>query len=94
MKNIPQVKIGNEVYDIKDTTAREHLVEVSGTKPTSVDNRLWIKDEQNTYTVPTYDEFESVASRIPSAPTSAGTYVLKASVSGGRATYGWERISG
>ena len=56
MPNIPTVKVGNTVYDIKDVTAREHLVEVSQTRPISVDNKLWIQEEQHTYEIPTMDD--------------------------------------
>lgn len=60
MPNIPSIKIGNTTYNVKDTTAREHLVEVSTTQPSSPDNRLWIKDAGNEYEIPTYEEFSEV----------------------------------
>lgn len=63
-KSIPEVKIGNEVYQIKDRTAREHLVEVSTTQPTSEDNKLWIKNQEAEYEVPTIDELNDLKSAI------------------------------
>lgn len=63
-KSIPEVKIGNEVYQVKDRTAREHLVEVSQTQPTSEDNKLWIKNQEAEYEVPTIDEFNDLKSAM------------------------------
>ena len=60
MPNIPSIKIGNTVYNVKDAVAREHLVEVSNSQPSSPDNKLWIKDDQNEYVIPTYDEFSEL----------------------------------
>lgn len=65
-KSIPEVKIGNEVYELKDRTAREHLVEVSTTQPSDENNRLWIKDQEAEYEVPTIDEFDSLKSALNS----------------------------
>lgn len=62
MPNIPSIKIGNTTYKVKDEVAREHLVEVSDTQPSSTDNRLWIKDAGNEYLVPTYEEFSNLNS--------------------------------
>lgn len=64
MPNIPSIKIGNTNYDIKDTTAREHLIEVSTTPPSSTENRLWIKNAENEYQVPTYEEFSNLKSAL------------------------------
>lgn len=92
-KNIPAVTIGNETYEIKDLTAREHLVEVKpgNTPPTSPDNKLWIKDEQRTFEVPTMEEFnEQNKRRLPIAPTTNGVYRLKCTVNNGTVTYTWE----
>lgn len=63
-KSIPEVKIGNEVYELKDRTAREHLVEVSTTQPSDENNRLWIKDQEAEYEVPTIDEFNDLKSAL------------------------------
>lgn len=65
-KSIPQVKIGNEIYDIKDKTAREHLIEVKegNVPPTSPDNKLWIKGQDAEYLVPTYDEHNELKSAL------------------------------
>lgn len=63
-KSIPEVKIGNEVYQIKDRTAREHLVEVSETQPESEDNKLWIKNQEEEYEVPTIGEFNDLKSAL------------------------------
>lgn len=65
-KSIPEVKIGNETYEIKDRTAREHLVEIKDgtTPPESPDNRLWIKPRENSYLVPEYSEFEELAETV------------------------------
>lgn len=65
MPNIPSIKIGNTTYKVKDEVAREHLVEVSNTQPSSPDNRLWIKNAENEYQIPTYEEFEKVNSAFP-----------------------------
>ena len=65
-KSIPEVKIGNEIYQIKDRTAREHLVEVSPTQPTSEDNKLWIKDQEEEYEVPTTEEFNNFKNGVNS----------------------------
>ena len=67
-KSIPEVKIGNEVYQIKDRTAREHLVEVSETQPESEDNKLWIKNQEAEYEIPTMDEFDDLKSAIKGVP--------------------------
>ena len=99
MPNIPSVQVGNTVYDIKDVTAREHLVEVSQTRPTSVDNKLWIQGEHETYNVPTVEElngkivFLSGEASINVPANSANTYLIDiSSPSGGyvlkMATYG------
>lgn len=69
-KVIPEITVGNQTYKLMDETAREHLVEVKSTTPTSEDNRLWIKEmsaaeeEANTYEVPTIDEFNDLKSAI------------------------------
>lgn len=65
-KSIPQVKIGNEIYDIKDKTAREHLIEMKpgNVPPTSPDNKLWIKGQDAEYLVPTYDEHNELKSAL------------------------------
>lgn len=69
-KVIPEITVGNQTYKLMDETAREHLVEVKSTTPTSEDNRLWIKEmsaaeeEANTYEVPTIDEFNDLKSAM------------------------------
>ena len=45
-KNIPALKIGNDVYEMKDLTAREHMIEVRDTKPDSDDNKVWIRESK------------------------------------------------
>lgn len=92
-KSIPVVTIGNETYEIKDLTAREHLVEVKpgNTPPASPDNKLWIKNEVHTYEVPTMEEFNAQKKRLlPEAPTVNGTYRLKCTVINGTVKYTWE----
>lgn len=92
-KCIPAVTIGNETYEIKDLTAREHLVEVKpgSTPPTSPDNKLWIKNEVHAYEVPTMEEFNAQKKRLlPAAPTTNGVYRLKCTVNNGTITYEWE----
>lgn len=64
MPNIPSIKIGNTTYKVKDEVAREHLIEVSNTQPSSTDNRLWIKNAENEYQVPTYEEFSDLKSAL------------------------------
>lgn len=99
MPNIPSIKIGNTTYNVKDTTAREHLVEVSTTQPSSPDNRLWIKDAENEYEIPTYEEFSALQSEVaqkavlPVYPSTDGTYILKAIISNGTAVLSWEAQS-
>lgn len=69
-KVIPEITVGNQTYKLMDETAREHLVEVKSTTPTSEDNRLWIKEmsaaeeEANTYEVPTIDEFNDLKTTL------------------------------
>lgn len=92
-KNIPAVTIGNETYEIKDTTAREHLVEVKPghTPPTSPDNKLWIKDETHVYEVPTMEDLNALNKKLlPTAPTTNGIYRLKCTVNNGTVVYTWE----
>ena len=62
--SIPKVKVGNEIFDVKDLTAREHLVEVNENQPSSPDNKLWIKEMENDYLVPEYAEFEAVRETV------------------------------
>lgn len=57
-KNIPYMRVGNEIFEIKDLTAREHLVEVRDSQPTSPDNKVWIKETEEEVQVPTYKEFQ------------------------------------
>ena len=61
-KSISEAEIENEIYEIKDRTAREHLIEVKGgdVPPESEDNRLWIKPMTGKYVVPDYQEFIDV----------------------------------
>lgn len=54
-KNIPAIKIGNDVYEIKDLAAREHMIEVRDTQPDSDDNKIWIKSGE---------EAKKIATRI------------------------------
>ena len=56
-KSIPSVKIGNTTYEIKDLTARQHLIEVNNSQPTSPDNQLWIREQEDEFRVPTYEEY-------------------------------------
>lgn len=64
MPNIPSIRIGNTTYSVKDTVAREHLIEVSDTQPSSSDNRLWIKNAENEFQIPTYREFSNLVSEV------------------------------
>lgn len=66
MPNMSQMTIGNVTYDLKDTEGRAHVVEVSNTKPVHEDNKIWIKDQENEYVVPSYDEFEDLKQTITS----------------------------
>lgn len=59
-KSIPSLKIGNQVFEIKDLTARRHLIEVRNDQPTSEDNQLWIKEQEEEYQVPTYAEYTAL----------------------------------
>ena len=59
-KSIPEVKIGNETFEIKDLTAREHLIEAKNEQPIDENNKLWIKSVEHTFKVPDYEEFEAV----------------------------------
>ena len=63
-KNIPEIQIGNEIYEIRDATAREHMIEARDDQPTSEDNKLWIKSMEHTYLVPEYEEFEEVRNTV------------------------------
>lgn len=47
VKNIPAIKVGNEIYELKDLTAREHLFEVrpANDPPTSEDNKIWVHEQ-------------------------------------------------
>ena len=63
-KSIPSLKIGNEVFEIKDLTARQHLIEVNNSQPTSPDNQLWIKEQEEEYRVPTYEEFTELQNMV------------------------------
>lgn len=63
-KSIPSLKIGNEVFEIKDLTARRHLIEVNNSQPTSPDNQLWIKEQEEEYRVPTYEEFTELQNMV------------------------------
>ena len=60
VKSIPQIKVGNDVFDIKDTTCRDHLIEAKNEQPTDENNKLWIKSVEKTFKVPDYEEFEAV----------------------------------
>lgn len=56
-------KDGN-IYGVMDSEARD-AIKVSATQPQEESNKLWIKENaEEEYTVPTYDEFESVKSAI------------------------------
>lgn len=66
MPNMSQMTIGNVTYDLKDTEGRAHVVEVSNTKPVHEDNKIWIKDQENEYVVPSYDEFEDLEAALSS----------------------------
>ena len=59
-KSITEVKIGNETFEIKDLTAREHLIEAKNEQPIDENNKFWIKSLENTFKVPDYEEFEAV----------------------------------
>lgn len=61
---INEIKIGNTRHPIEDTTAREHLVEVGSTQPVSEANKLWIKNQEQEYEVPTMTEFNNLMSAI------------------------------
>lgn len=65
-KSIPELEVGNEIYQIKDRTAREHLIEIDQTQPTSEDNKLWIKNQEEEYEIPTMDEFNSFKNNVNS----------------------------
>lgn len=60
MKSISRIKVGNEVFDVKDITARQHLVEVQNDQPTSEDNKIWIRETAEEVQVPTYQEFSEL----------------------------------
>lgn len=47
VKSIPAIKVGNEIYELKDLTAREHLFEVrpANDPPTSEDNKIWVHEQ-------------------------------------------------
>lgn len=81
MPNMSQMTIGNVTYDLKDTEGRAHLVEVSNTKPVHEDNKIWIKDQENEYVVPSYDEFEDLeaAMSYDEFLINAGQYIIQAS---------------
>lgn len=61
---INSIKVGNVVHPIEDQTAREHLVEVGQTQPVSEANRLWIKNQENEYEVPTMTEFMETTNSV------------------------------
>lgn len=58
--SIPVMKVGNTVYEIKDLTAREHLIEVRDDQPTSEDNKLWVHETEAEHSVPTWTEFQDL----------------------------------
>lgn len=58
--SIPVMKVGNTVYEIKDLTAREHLIEVRDDQPTSEDNKLWVRETETEHSVPTWEEFQEL----------------------------------
>ena len=54
VKNIPAIKVGNEIYELKDLTAREHLFEVrpANDPPTSEDNKIWVHEQADEIVFP------------------------------------------
>ena len=63
MSSVPSIsiiKVGNTIYDVKDLTARKHLIEIRNDQPTSEDNQIWIKEQEDEYRVPSYEEFQDL----------------------------------
>lgn len=64
MANFQTIKIGNNLYQVEDSVAREHLVEVNQIQPASNCNKLWIKTQENEYEVPTIEEFTELQTTV------------------------------
>ena len=86
------VSITSELEDFADD-----VIKVSATQPTDHFNKIWVDTSTEEISVPTYAEYSDLKSaietRIPNAPTTNGNYILKATVSGGTASYSWESVT-
>ena len=63
-KILDKLKVNNVVYEIEDRAAREHLIEVNPEQPTSEANKLWIKNQETEYEIPTMDEFNILNDKV------------------------------
>ena len=84
-----------------DAAAAGAIIKVSSTQPTESSNRLWVDSgEVEEIEVPTMDDHEALQTevddltelltlRVPQAPTTTGTYTLKAVSRNGTTNYAW-----
>lgn len=78
MPNIPELKIGNTTYKLKDTELRENIVLAQDTQPSNENNRIWINESQSTeYELPTYAEFSSLQSAVKATRDSVENNVFE-----------------
>lgn len=77
MPNIPEIKIGNTTYKLKDGDLREHIVENNNSQPSNENNRIWIKSSQTDVQIPTWDEFSDVNNALADSNLPISTFFDK-----------------
>lgn len=60
MPNIPEIKIGNTTYKIKDTELRNNIILAQNSQPSNENNRIWLQADSEDHQVPTWEEFSAV----------------------------------
>ena len=73
MPNIPEIKIGNTTYKLKDGELRDNIVLAQSTQPTNENNRIWLQENSEDRQVPTWEEFSDVKSALNELKTDERT---------------------
>ena len=72
------------------TTKVNDLVKIQNAEPaTTSTTQVWVNPTATTTAIPTYEEFTALAAKLPTPPTTNGTYVLTVTVTAGSPTYSW-----